>query len=78
MIVFSILSCLSLVVSLVAVFYAAKLSLVYHRFNEQIKDWSDDLDQKMRYAIDAAARGILFDLDRRMDEIKTNDSSING
>lgn len=75
----NIVSIIALVLSLAVLPYCIRLGLAYHRFNEQVKEWADDLDTKMRYAIDAAARGILTELDSRIeDNNNTENTEENG
>ena len=69
------LSVVSLVIAAVVLVYCVKLMLVYHRFNEQISDWSSALDKKMLMSIDSAARDILRDLDRKFDEKNNMDTN---
>lgn len=64
------LSVVSLVVSVSVLWYCIRLTLVYHRFNEQIKDWASSLDDTMYQEINRTARRILTELDERITEEK--------
>lgn len=60
------ISLVSLLVSLSVLGYCLKLTIVYHRFNEQIKTWAESLDDQMMDSINLAARKILTELDARI------------
>lgn len=63
-----IMSAISLLLSAAALAYCVKLTLVYHRFNEQIAVWGKSLDDEMEKSIYLASRRLLESLDARITE----------
>lgn len=54
-----ILCICSFVLALVSIAFTWHLSIVYNRFNNQIKDWALKLDESTKSSIELAARQIL-------------------
>lgn len=67
-----IISVVALVLAVAALAYSVKVALVYHRFNEQIKDWAYRLDESAKDAINRSSREILRELDSKLTERETN------
>lgn len=65
-----IISILSIVLAVLAIVYSGHVAIVYQRFNDQIKAWSESLDASTKDAIDRSARNILRELDARISEQK--------
>lgn len=61
-----IISVVALVVAVASLAYSVKVALVYHRFNEGIKDWAYRLDESAKDAINRSSREILRELDSRL------------
>ncbi len=68
-----IISVVALVVAAATLAYSVKVALVYHRFNEQVKDWTQSLDDSMMDSINRAARNILRSLDAAISENNNNE-----
>lgn len=65
-----IISILSIVLAVAAIVYSGHVAIVYQRFNDQIKAWSENLDASTKDAIDRSARNILRELDAMISEQK--------
>lgn len=65
-----IISILGFVLSLTAIVYSVHVAVVYHRFNEGIKEWANALDASTKDAIDRSARQILRELDEHITQMK--------
>lgn len=61
-----VLSIISLVISLVVLAFGIHIAVVFQRFNDGIKDWSQSLNDSTYYAINAAARRILSEVDEKV------------
>lgn len=68
-----VLSIVAVVFALFSFLYGFKVALVYHRFNEQIKEWAESLDDNITRAVGVASRRILLDLDARITEDNNNE-----
>lgn len=69
-----VLSIVALVFAVAALVYSVKVALVYHRFNEQIKSWSESLDDQMEKSIYFASRRLLESLDASITEKNKTDN----
>ena len=69
-----IISIIAIVLAVLAIVYTSHLAIVYQRFNDQIKDWSESLDASMMEAINRASRNILRELDEKISEAKENEN----
>ena len=67
------MSIVAVVFALFSFLYGFKVALVYHRFNEQIKEWAESLDDNITRAVGVASRRILLDLDARITEDNNNE-----
>lgn len=67
-----IVAVISMVVALAVLVYAAHLSVVYHRFNDGIRQWAESLDSSTRDAIARASRELLREMDERISEENNN------
>lgn len=63
-----IISIVAIVLAVLAIVYTGHLAIVYHTFNEGIKDWATALDDSAKDSIYHAARQILRELDRKAKE----------
>lgn len=54
-----ILCICAFILALVSIAFTWHLSIVYNRFNNQIKDWALKLDEATRAAIELSARQII-------------------
>ena len=73
------LSIISIVLSVTAIVYSVHVAVVYHRFNEGIKEWANALDASTKDAIDRSARQILRELDEhitQMNEMNENEEIV--
>lgn len=55
-----------MVMAVAGLIYAGHCAIVFHRFNEGIKDWASNLDASTMDAINRSARQILLELDARI------------
>lgn len=69
-----ILGIVAIVLAVLAIVYTGHLAIVYQRFNDQIKDWSESLDDSMMDAINRASRNILRELDQKISEANENEN----
>lgn len=65
-----ILSIVAIVLAVLAIVYSGHVAIVYQKFNDQIKSWSENLDASMTEAINRASRNILRELDQKITEQK--------
>lgn len=72
-----ILSIISLILSISCLIYTGHCSIIFHRFNDSIKDWAKNLDDQMMYSINLAARTILRDLDSKISDINNENNDLN-
>ena len=73
------LSIISIVLSVTAIVYSVHVAVVYHRFNEGIKEWANALDASTKDALDRSARQILRELDEhitQMNEMNENEEIV--
>ena len=49
-----------------SLWFTVRVAMEYHRFNEGIKDWAQNLDDEMRDSINRTARNILREMDERL------------
>jgi hypothetical protein len=63
--------------ALCAFVYCIHVSVVYHRFNEGIKEWAENLDNSTKDAINRSAREILRELDERISEANLSEETVN-
>ena len=69
-----IMSILAIVLAVLAIVYSGHVAIVYQRFNDQIKSWSENIDASTKDAIERSARQILRELDEKITEEKENDN----
>ena len=68
------MSILAIVLAVLAIVYSGHVAIVYQRFNDQIKSWSENIDASTRAAIESSARNILRELDAKITEEKENEN----
>ncbi len=74
-----ILSVAAMFMAVAGLIYAGHVAIVYHRFNEGIKEWANALDASTKDAIDRSARQILRELDEsitQMNEMNENEEIV--
>ena len=67
-----VLSIVAVVLAVVSIVYSGHVAIVYQRFNDQIKEWSESLDASMMDAINRVSRNILRELDKKISEVNEN------
>ena len=68
------MSILAIVLAVLAIVYSGHVAIVYQRFNDQIKSWSENLDASTKDAIERSARQILRELDEKITEEKQKEN----
>lgn len=68
----TILAIVGIFLSVVCLIYAIHISVVYSAFNRNVKEWSQQLDDATTESINRAARNILRELDRKIEEYNEN------
>lgn len=68
---------ISVVLSLSALIYAGHCAIVFQRFNDGIREWSINLDNSTRDAIECSARNILRELDAKITSVKEEENPKN-
>ena len=63
-----ILSIIAIVLAVASLVYGIHVAVVFQRFNDGIKDWSESIDSTTNAAIQRAARQILKELDEKITE----------
>lgn len=61
-----VIAIVSMFLSVVCLLYAIHVSIVYKTFNDNIKSWSEELDNATNASINRAARRILRELDDKI------------
>ena len=69
-----IMSILAIVLAVLAIVYSGHVAIVYQRFNDQIKSWSENIDASTKDAIERSARQILRELDEKITEEKQKEN----
>ena len=68
------MSILAIVLAVLAIVYSGHVAIVYQRFNDQIKSWSENIDASTKDAIERSARQILRELDEKITEEKQKEN----
>lgn len=68
------LAIVSLIISVACIIYSAHLSIIFNTFNKNIKNWSLELDNSTRDAINMSARDILRELDEKVNNLKIEEN----
>ena len=71
-----ILSIVAIVFSLCAIVYCGHCAIVFQRFNDGIKQWSESLDDSTRDAIERSARNILRELDEKISSMNEENNDL--
>lgn len=70
-----VLSLLCLAYCVYNMFETLKFYNEFKVFNENIRNWSESLDDEMRFAINQAAMGLLRDMDNKITELNNNNDN---
>lgn len=67
-----ILCIISLILSIGVLAYGIHMAVIFQRFNDSVKSWSESLDNSMREALGVAARNLLREFDKKITETNLN------